>query len=180
MCAGGGRKVTPRAPSVCRQKCGAGKGLPSTRSCARNTQAESSGIPCCCILSVSVSCRTRSRRPTPSRPAPGRRVKGKDFKIRGRGTSASALFGSCLGKEHGSTPGQAPVCVRKAVYQRFGAPAGPSCQRKGLQDKGAWYVGFCFIRLLSLEKAALNAGTGLCVRIMKLCSTFHADSVCKG
>ena len=28
-------------------------------------------------LSVSVSCRTRSRRPTPSRPAPGRRVKGK-------------------------------------------------------------------------------------------------------
>ena len=64
-------------PQFAGRSVGAGKGLPSTRSCARNTQAESSGIPCCCILSVSVSCRTRSRRPTPSRPAPGRRVKGK-------------------------------------------------------------------------------------------------------
>ena len=34
-----------------------------------------------CILSVSVSLRTRSRRPTPSRHTPGRRFKGKDTTI---------------------------------------------------------------------------------------------------
>ena len=45
---------------------------------------------------------------------------------------------------------------RKAVYQRFGAPAGPSCQRKGLQDKGAWYVSLCLIRLPSSEKVCLK------------------------
>ena len=35
--------------------------------------------------------------------------------------------------------------------------AGPSCQRKGWQDKGAWYVGLCVIRLPPLEEAWLNA-----------------------
>ena len=63
---------------------GARKGTPSTRCFARCSQAESPGIPRCgCILSVSVSCRTRSRRPTPARPAPGSRCKGKDFRKRG-------------------------------------------------------------------------------------------------
>ena len=92
-------------PQFAGRSVGAGKGLPSTRSCARNTQAESSGIPCCCILSVSVSCRTRSRRPTPSRPAPGRRVRGRDCKIRGRCASASALFGARFRKKYGSNAG---------------------------------------------------------------------------
>ena len=189
----------PGPPQLAGQGLSRRKGFPSTRCCFGRLFGRGSECPPWTVgregrqsaegsgrrrvgrhLSVSVSCRTRSRRPTPSRPAPGRRVKGKDFKIRGRGTSASALFGSCLGKEHGSTPGQAPVCVRKAVYQRFGAPAGPSCQRKGLQDKGALYVGLCFIRLSSSEKAALNVGTGPFVPIMKLCSTLHAASVCEG
>ena len=35
-------------------------------------------------------------------------------------------------------------------------PAGPSCQRKGLQDKGAWYVSLCLIRLPSSEKVCLK------------------------
>ena len=61
-------------------------------------------------LSVSVSCRTRSRRPTPSRPAPGRRVKGKISRQGGRCTSVSALFGARLRKKHGSNAGTGSVC----------------------------------------------------------------------
>ena len=81
--------------------------------------------------------------------------------------------------------GPPPQCERvlpDPLTQADSVPAcaGPSCQRKGFQDKGAWYVGLCFIRLPSSEKAALNVGTGPFVPIMKLCSTLHAASVCEG
>ena len=79
-----GGMISPGPPQFAVQGRSWRKGSPSTRCCARNPQAERPGIPDCGgYLSVSVSCRTRSRRPTPSRHSPGRRVKGKDFKTRG-------------------------------------------------------------------------------------------------
>ena len=112
----------PGPPQLAGQAFSRHKGSPSTRCCVGGTpgvegvcslrlckcrqSAERSGIPSVgCSLSVSVSCRTRSRRPTPSRPAPGRRVRGRDCKIRGRCASASALFGARFRKKYGSNAG---------------------------------------------------------------------------
>ena len=66
------------------------------------------------------------------------------------------------GKFRKTARGPPPQCERvltDPLTQSDSVPtfAGPSCQRKGWQDKGALYVGFCLIRLSPLEKVWLNA-----------------------
>ena len=75
--------------------------------------------------------RTRSRRPTPSRL---RRAVVSKERISGYGwrcTSVSALFGSRLWKNCGSTPRFSVRLRRWALYQRSGAPGRPSGGRAG-------------------------------------------------
>ena len=60
------------------------------------------------------------------------------------------------------------------------ACAGPSCQRKGFQDKGGVVRRPLLYPVPAFGKVCLKAGTGPCVPIMKLCSTLHTDSVCEG
>ena len=67
-------------------------------------------------LSVSVSCRTRSRRPTPSRPAPGRRVKGKISRQGGVVRRCQLYSAPVFGKNMVQTPGQALFVENKAVF----------------------------------------------------------------
>ena len=124
-----GGNDSPRAPSVCRAKAwgnakalrrlaavlgcsGSERGMPLA-VCGPGGQAERGKFwktARGCHLSVSVSCRTRSRRPTPSRPAPGRRVKGKDFKIRGALYVDLCFIRFPPLEKYVSKPGQAPVC----------------------------------------------------------------------
>ena len=86
--------------------------------CGEGRQSvERSGLPRGgCHLSVSVSCRTRSRRPTPSRPAPGRRVKGKISRQGGVVRRCQLYSAPVFGKNMVQTPGQALFVENKAVF----------------------------------------------------------------
>ena len=112
-----GGMISPGPPQFAVQGLSWRKGSPSTRCCARNPQAERPGIPDCGgYLSVSVSCRTRSRRPTPSRPAPGRRVKGKISRQGGVVRRCQLYSAPVFGKSMVQTPGQALFVENKAVF----------------------------------------------------------------
>ena len=117
------------------------EGVCSLRLCKGRQSAErSSRRRVGCHLSVSVSCRTRSRRPTVFRPLPENSDKGKDFKIWGVVRRTLPYSAPVFGKSMAQTPGQAlfagnkavfnaSFCFRlrrKAVYQRSGAPGQPS------------------------------------------------------
>ena len=147
----------PRPPQLAGQAFSWHKGSPSTRCCVggapgvegvcslrlckgRQSAERSSRRRVGCHLSVSVSCRTRSRRPTVFRPLPENSDKGKDFKIWGVVRRTLPYSAPVFGKSMAQTPGQAlfagnkavfnaSFCFRlrrKAVYQRSGAPGQPS------------------------------------------------------
>ena len=123
----------PRPPQLAGQAFSWHKGSPSTRCCVggapgvegvcslrlckgRQSAERSSRRRVGCHLSVSVSCRTRSRRPTPSRPAPGRRVKGKISRQGGVVRRCQLYSAPVFGKNVVQTPGQALFVENKAVF----------------------------------------------------------------